>query len=107
MGTWAILFAERGPFESQVIDLVRFLVYLGLVLPKRVTYLGERVVSGQTLHQLLVGHCFLDLLVLCLALCSLLVSASVAHDVEDDFDDEAEVEVEAEDTVVVEKVTIK
>ena len=45
--------------------------------------------------------------VLCLALCSLLVSASVlAHDVEDDFDDEAEVEVEAEDTVVVEKVTI-
>ena len=43
---------------------------------------------------------------LCLALCSLLVSASVAHDVEDDFDDEAEVEVEAEDTVVVEKVTI-
>ena len=69
LGTWAILFAERGPFESQVIDLVRFLVYLGLVLPKRVTYLGEGVVSCQALHQLLVGHCFLDLLVLCLALC--------------------------------------
>ena len=43
---------------------------------------------------------------LCLALCTLLLSASSAHDVEDDFDDEAEVEVEAEDTVVVEKVTI-
>ena len=43
---------------------------------------------------------------LCLALWSLLLSASFAHDVEDDFDDEAEVEVEAEDTVVVEKVTI-
>ena len=43
---------------------------------------------------------------LCLALCSLLLSVSSAHDVEDDFVDEAEVEVEAEDTVVVEKVTI-